>query len=878
METRGPRPSPQILLSDDDGGLWMKMDSDHVSSHTESPSAASGEKSQDESTVISAAPTSMVRYYSVMDDEGADDVFIPQPPPPPPSCTATLLPAEESTGATASNSGVTPSVDATEAEVNPRGLDLSHSEEQLMAARNKVDEEVTASAAQMSMDNILASDERDSPPPTYQDQKPMDVTGCLMETGHDATGRPYRNMATENEQPEDIVILSEGKENCWETNTEKDSYPKQLHANHKESSEYETHSDKEGNETKHKDVCGFDETDSKLLRENLDIESVETNASIDDDFELCKCNQNRTNIATHQPQVADFQADVAKENEAYDGHASLDCNLVKYDWVRRESGSTEMQVPPLPSSKGSEERVTMGEQEDGSRRIATDIQQGEKLLHRLQLVQLRHDVQMSENPHTQEQAVTRDEERGMFGTEIGNLTGEEEREESRFETLKKEDAKVSLMEKENNEDEDIQTKARTSSSTIPGEPEHQRIARLEPGDSDDNQSDSWVPPDLFPLNSHETSSTEIPFLSTGHRFSAAETSMERQLHEAAQWKQKLQRAGGVFNLAENPDVLEIPFKTHVSLESLPTKVGVSQCNEWQFSEQKMHKEISQDIQRELVLVNQGKIPGGYSKGELRQLKETKLLFEAFQQDNPEGPTRHHKSPTTLRKGHIYPSVLERTRSLEMFSLKTCPVSRAHSLRLYQPATAEKEKSPDSFRSKSPTGGSRDKTRLAPYPKQDKHVRLCRSMDSISNDVSTLAVDTKGKAKEANTNKESSILKQNPFFKLRPALALQPDVEKDIREAKEREEELRRQRRTLYGEKRQNSEDEEKSRSTQTLMQDIRKQSRGKLERVWPPPKKDQMKLEQTEEPKVHRAGGQKASLWQRWESGLINGKPSKEKK
>uniref|UniRef100_A0A3Q4GS67 Uncharacterized protein n=1 Tax=Neolamprologus brichardi TaxID=32507 RepID=A0A3Q4GS67_NEOBR len=308
-------------------------------------------------------------------------------------------------------------------------------------------------------------------------------------------------------------------------------------------------------------------------------------------------------------------------------------------------------------------------------------------------------------------------------------------------------------------------------------------------------SDSWEPTDLSPSNPHETSN-EIPFLSTGHRFSAAETYMERQLHEAAQGKQKLQRAGGVFNLAENPDVLEIPFKTDISLESLTTKVGTSQCNEWQFSEQKMLKEISQDIQRELVLVNQGKIPGGYSKGEIRQLKETKLLFEAFQQDNPEGPTRHRKSPTTLRKDHIYPSVLERTRSLEMFSLKTCPVSRAHSLRLYQSANLEKEKT------------------------------------------------VEGKAKAANANKESSILKQNPFFKLRPALALQPEVEKDIREAKEREEELRKQRCTLYGEKRQNSEDEQKS---QTL-------------------------------PTVHRAGGQKASLWQRWESGLINGKPSKEKK
>ncbi|GLD60351.1 uncharacterized protein AKAME5_001225800 [Lates japonicus] len=312
-------------------------------------------------------------------------------------------------------------------------------------------------------------------------------------------------------------------------------------------------------------------------------------------------------------------------------------------------------------------------------------------------------------------------------------------------------------------------------------------------------------------------------------------------------------AGGVSSITDNPDVYwRFPLRPISHLSHYP-QVDQGQSSDWQFSEQKMQKEISQEIQRELVLVNQGKIPGGYSKGEVRQLKETKLLFEAFQQDNTEGPTRHRKPPTTAIRGHVYPSVLERTRSLEMLSLKSCLVSRAHSLRLYESATSEREKDPEILRSKSPTGGLQDKTRLSPYPKQDKHLRLYRSMDSISADVS--AVETRSKTREGNTRQGSPILKHNPFFKLRPALALQPEVEKDIREAKERRSCADRD--VLY----------------------VRKQSRGKLELVWPPPSKnDQMKSEQTQqEPKVHRAGGQKAPLWQRWESGLINGQPSKEK-
>lgn len=31
-----------------------------------------------------------------------------------------------------------------------------------------------------------------------------------------------------------------------------------------------------------------------------------------------------------------------------------------------------------------------------------------------------------------------------------------------------------------------------------------------------------------------------------------------------------------------------------------------------------------------------------------------------------------------------------------------------------------------------------------------------------------------------------------------------------------------------------------------------------------------------QDPKVHKAGGQRAPLWQRWESGQVNGQPSEE--
>lgn len=825
METRNPRPSPQGLASQDDCGVWMKMDSNPVTDHTESPSVTHGERPQDETNATPPAAAVIPRYYSVMDDEGTDDVFIP---PPPPTYVAPLLPAESSADATVNNSSVTLTnlaADDTEAKANPSGLDGHHGEKQLMAAHNKVDEVITSTThtSNESTDNISLSKDKNSALPKDQDQTSMEGTGSLMETCFDPSGRHHQDNRTgdkeSNEESENIVILSGGKENWKASEVERDKYL----------SENETHFDKEGNKTKSEDFCGLAETDSMQMMGNVEtnaptLSSVSVN---DDDFESCgppelyKCNQNKI---TNQPQLPEIPTEVSNDDGEHVDTRSLNYNLTKYDWVRRESGTSETQVPQLPIS---EEMVTKGEQGDGSRRIATDIQQGEQLLERLQQVQLRQDVQIPEGPHTSQQVVkdTRGEIKGVLGTDVddlkareGDLRGGDEKQESGSHTAEDKGAETNLVEKnEKHESKDADTKGSMSLSTMFAEREHHMIARTQAGDSDDDQRDSWIPAHLSPIYSHDTSSTQIPFPSTRHRLSATETSIERQIQEAAQKKQNLQRAGGVFNLADNPDVLEIPFKTNILLETLTTTVGPDQGSDWQFSEQKMQKEISKETQRELVLVNQGKLPGGYSKGEVRQLKETKLLFEAFQQDNMEGPTRHRKPQTSLLKSHVYPSVLERTRSLEMFSLKSRRVFRAQSLRLYKSATSEMEKSPEHLRSKSPTDGSRDKTRLYPYPTQDKNMRPYKSMDSLSTDVPTSALVTRNKTREGNMIQESFILEQNPFYKLRPALALQPGVEKDIREAKEREEELRKQRSTLYGENRPNSEDGEESRFTPTLV-------------------------------------------------------------
>ncbi|XP_064842543.1 uncharacterized protein LOC135554272 [Oncorhynchus masou masou] len=432
------------------------------------------------------------------------------------------------------------------------------------------------------------------------------------------------------------------------------------------------------------------------------------------------------------------------------------------------------------------------------------------------------------------------------------------------------------------------------------------MVRIEMECSDDDQSDSGVSTDFSPVSTHEIHTTTAPIIDNKAPPPQKETPIEREIRRSAEREQSLPRSRCMSNTQEGQEVVDISLmKTPLLAKTLSSKAGPGQGADWQFSEKKMQKEISQEIQRELVLVNMGKIPGVYSKGTVRQMRERKLLFEAFQQGNAERPTRHRRPLTTAglgMRGHVYPSVLERTRSMELISFKGYPLSRAHSHQLFD-LKAQKEASsgqnPSAENQPAAKGAARkvvilasDDTIIAHYPNRDIGAqRLYRSLDclSIGGTVSTEEEHTDEVRGEQPRNEDegSDILRENPFFKLRPSLAMKPEVEKDIREAREREEELRRQRCSLYGEagvsggRPDGTEDPSpespttripSSTSSFTASVDGR-QSKGKLDRTWPPPnpKSARENLGQTQEPKVYKAGSQKTPLWQRWEAGMVNG-------
>ncbi|XP_055743218.1 uncharacterized protein LOC129826470 isoform X2 [Salvelinus fontinalis] len=602
-------------------------------------------------------------------------------------------------------------------------------------------------------------------------------------------------------------------------------------------------------------------------------------------------------------------------------------------WVRRDSASSDVQClqPHLSISRGlSREQVSVPspqspaseqeQQEVGSLTVAEDIQQGEQLLHRLHLVQQRQDgQQVPQEPPPSHQVAMKTTNQDAGYQEVERIecrkeeeggsegSGEDIEQGERVQTVEvEESAAVSEEDTEIPEKEDIETVAGEKAEEVQSRPSAQLsvqpMVRIEMECSDDDQSDSGVSTDFSPVSTHEIHTTTAPIIDNKAPPTQKETPIEREIRRSAEREQSLRRSRCMSNTQEGQEVVDIPLmKTPLLAKTLSSKAGPGQGADWQFSEKKMQKEISQEIQRELVLVNMGKIPGVYSKGTVRQMRERKLLFEAFQQGNAEGPTRHRRPPTTAglgMRGHVYPSVLERTRSMELVSFKGCPLSRAHSHQMFD-LKGQKEASsgqnPSAENQPAGKGAARkvvilesDNTIIAHYPNRDRGAqRLYRSLDCLSiGDTVSTEEEATDEVRGEQPGDEDDILRENPFFKLRPSLAMKSEVEKDIREAREREEELRRQRCSLYGEagvsggRPDDTEDPSPDSPTTLIPSSISsftasvdcRQSKGKLDRTWPPPNPKSARVNpgQTQEPKVYKAGGQK-TLWQRWEAGMVNG-------
>lgn len=331
--------------------------------------------------------------------------------------------------------------------------------------------------------------------------------------------------------------------------------------------------------------------------------------------------------------------------------------------------------------------------------------------------------------------------------------------------------------------------------------------RMESDSCDDSQSDSGVSADFSPCSTLEGNTT----ISTGTPTAVPkETPIEREIRRAIEREHSLRRSRGLPNAPTSPEYVEIPLRKSVLCQSLTAKSERCQGKDRQFADKKMQNEIHEESQREQDLVKLGKVPGFYDKGSVRQLKERKQLFEAFQTPNDSTLTVSTRSKATSWSSASDISTLENQEDIS---------SQASTI-----GGSYVERSPTQSPNSAKGGGSASLTPQGPGFSEGKGrqviilennlsvpaQKLYRAkpepepvivVDSGRPDISSSRTGghggTTGRELEKEEEEEEVAPKENPFFKLRSSTNL-VKVEQDIREAQEREKELHKQRISLYG--------------------------------------------------------------------------------
>lgn len=335
-------------------------------------------------------------------------------------------------------------------------------------------------------------------------------------------------------------------------------------------------------------------------------------------------------------------------------------------------------------------------------------------------------------------------------------------------------------------------------------------ARMESDSCDDSQSDSGVSADFSPSSTLEGNTT---ISATAPK----ETPIEREIRRAVEREHSLRRSRGLPNLPTSPEYVEIPLRKTVLCQSVtPEK---SQGKDRQFAGKKMQHEIHAEVQREQDLVKLGKVPGFYDKGSIRQLRERKQIFEAFQKPSDSTLTVSPRGKTTSCSSASDISTLQNQEDLLSPTSTTggSYVKTRQSIDLLSPTETPRSAKGGGSTNSTPRGlGFPEETRCQvsiqennlSVPAQKlyhakREVQPVTTVDFGSPSVSSFrtggygGINGREQEKEEEDEEEEVTPRENPFFKLRTSTNL-VRVEQDIREARERERELRKQRLSLYG--------------------------------------------------------------------------------
>lgn len=309
--------------------------------------------------------------------------------------------------------------------------------------------------------------------------------------------------------------------------------------------------------------------------------------------------------------------------------------------------------------------------------------------------------------------------------------------------------------------------------------------RMESDSSDDSQSDSGVSTDLSPCNTLEgNASISAGTLATPLK----ETPIEREIRRSIEREHSLRRSRGLSSPPTAPEYVEIPLRRSVLSPPIISKSEKYQGKDRQYAGKKMQLEIHEEVQREQDLVRLGKIPGVYDKGTTQELKDRKEIFEAFQK-----PKDSSLAGTKVKA------------SLSSDALNTTISSNAEgSISVYRSEPASPIPQDQSFPDID-QDGMWEKRYASPPQILYQHKldpELITEVDFGSPDASPRGGGHHGikrREQEQRAAGVESSPRENPFFKLRSSNTVLR-VEQDIREAQDREQELYRQRISLYGSK------------------------------------------------------------------------------
>ncbi|XP_041099422.1 uncharacterized protein si:ch211-207j7.2 [Polyodon spathula] len=413
----------------------------------------------------------------------------------------------------------------------------------------------------------------------------------------------------------------------------------------------------------------------------------------------------------------------------------------------------------------------------------------------------------------------------------------------------------------------------------PNQPSRSRM-EIESGDgASDNMSDSGVSADFSPGSTLELDSTSDPP-------PANETPIERGIRLAQEREESLRRARGITRPCVSEEYVEIPIRKPILSQPLP--LVSSKGKDRQFAGLQMKKQIQMESKREEDLVQLGKVLGDYDRGAWQELQEKKLLFEQFQE--PDYPVSKRLSASTdFLNASLGQSVRERRKSLELLAQN--PLGEgSHTF-----SWSSSNSSRSSNGSSAPRGPSLAEGpnviilentfqlhAAAPSYSPQQVPPPSRSIDSLPVEK-IIILESENMFSRASAPEEVPALNgvasptENPFFKLRSSREPQTLVEQDILAARQREQELRKQRYSLYGN--EGNQESGKPRAASTNGRHISRSSptpserlaQGKLDVTWPPPQATPKPSDPSETLGSPRTPGQKIALLQRWEAGLVNG-------